>query len=93
MDDPSDRLANREFRQLMRRRSLWRWGLSALVIVSYLVYSVAGVYLADVYSKPFFGSALPWGLALGYLIIFASIALSILYVRVANRLESDEDSS
>ncbi len=92
MDDPSDRLENQGFQRLMRRRNRWRWGLSALLIIAYLVYGVAGIYIADVYAKPFFGWALPWGLALGYLIIFASIALSILYVRVANRLEADEDS-
>ena len=92
MDDQDDRLANGEFQALMRQRNRWRWGLSALLVIAYLVYGVAGVYIGDVYAKPFFGWALPWGLALGYLIIFASIALSILYVRVANRLESDEDS-
>ena len=92
MDDPDDRLESREFQNLMQRRSRWRWGLSALLVVAYLVYGVAGVYLSDVYARPFLGWALPWGLALGYLIIFASIALSILYVRVANRLESDEDT-
>lgn len=93
MDDPKDRLEDPEFQRLMRRRSRWRWGLSALVITAYLIYGIAGIYLADTYGQPFFGGSLPWGLALGYLVIFGSIVLSILYVRVANRLESpDEDA-
>ena len=36
---------------------------------------------------PFAGSAVPWGIVLGYLIIAMSIVLSVLYIRVVNKLK------
>ncbi len=40
---------------------------------------------------PFAGSSLPWGIVLGYFIIASSIALSLIYVRVINKLKSFGD--
>ena len=79
-DDP-------EFQKLLRSRSRWRWGFSGGLVGSYLMYVLAGIYIPDVYALPFLGSSVPWGLVLGYLIIAASIAMSIIYVRVVNKLK------
>ena len=74
------------FRRLLVRRSRWRWGLSGGLIGAYLAYGLAGVYFADAFGRPFFGSSMPWGIALGYLIIALSVGLSMLYIRVVGRL-------
>ncbi|MEM7502800.1 MAG: DUF485 domain-containing protein [Pseudomonadota bacterium] len=81
--------------RLLQRRSRWRWSLSTVLIGAYLGYGVGGVYFPDAYAKPIMGTSLPSGLAFGYVIIFVSIILSALYVRVANRLEAEsvEESS
>ena len=42
------------------------------------------------YAAPFMGIALPWGMAVGLVIIALSIVLSIAYVRIVNRLEAEE---
>ncbi len=70
-------------------RSRWRWSLSTILIGAYLGYGVGGVYFPDAYARPFMGTSLPSGLAFGYSIIFVSIILSAVYVRVANRLEAE----
>ncbi|MGI9262219.1 MAG: DUF485 domain-containing protein [Woeseiaceae bacterium] len=80
-DDPA-------FRQLLATRSRIRWGFSILVIGAYLGYGVAGLYFSAGYATPFFGSAMPWGLVMGFGIIALSVALSIIYVRVVGRLEA-----
>lgn len=83
LDDPA-------FRRLLRQRNRWRWGLSGLLIGIYLVYGVLGVYLPEAYAAPLGNSALPRGLVAGLSIILLTIVLSMVYLRVVNRLESDE---
>jgi len=80
-DDPA-------FRQLLATRSRIRWGFSALVIGAYLGYGVAGLYFSEGFATPFMGSAMPWGLVMGFGIIALSVALSIFYVRIIGRLEA-----
>lgn len=80
-DDPA-------FRQLLATRSRIRWGFSILLIGVYLGYGVAGLYFSKSYATPFMGSAMPWGLAMGFSIIALSVALSIIYIRTINRLEA-----
>lgn len=75
-----------DFQKLLLLRSRWRWGLSGLLVGAYLLYAVGGIYFADAYATPVMGSSIPWGIGIGYLIMAASIALSIAYVRVINRL-------
>lgn len=83
LDDPA-------FRRLLRQRNRWRWGLSGLLIGIYLVYGVLGVYLPEAYAAPLGNSSLPSGLVAGLSIILLTIVLSMIYVRIANRLESSE---
>ena len=91
MTDEADILHDPEFQKLLKIRSRWRWGLSGGLVGGYLVYIVAGIYIPDAYAMPFAGSSLPWGIVLGYFIIASSIALSLIYVRVINKLKSFGD--
>ncbi len=89
MADEARLLKDPEFRKFMRQRSRWRWGLSGFLILTYLVYAIAGIYFAEAYSTPVFGTSIPIGMAVGDLIIALSIALSLVYIRIVNRLEDD----
>ncbi len=91
MKDESELIRDPEFQKLLKIRSRWRWGLSSGLVGAYLVYIVAGIYIPDAYAMPFAGSSLPWGIVLGYFIIASSIALSLIYVRVINKLKSFGD--
>jgi len=73
-------------KRMLALRSRWRWGLSGGLIGAYLAYGLAGIYFADAFGHPFFGSSMPWGLVLGYIIIALSVGLSMLYIRVVGRL-------
>ena len=89
MSDAAERLADPAFRALLKTRSRWRWGLSVGLVGCYLVYVLGGIYFPGVYAKLLGESSIPLGLALGYLLIAASVILSIGYVRVVNRLTGD----
>ena len=86
MGNEADLLRDPEFRKMLALRSRWRWGLSGSLIGIYLAYCLAGIYFADAFARPFPGSSIPWGIALGYLIIALSVGLSMLYIRVVGRL-------
>ena len=78
-DDPA-------FQRLLRRRSRLRWTFSGLLIGAYLLWGVVGVYADEFYAAPLPGSAIPVGVALAFAIIVASIAMSVIYVRLVNRM-------
>ncbi len=86
MTDEAEIFRNPEFQQLLKRRSQWRWGLSGGLIGVYLAYCLAGIYFADAFARPVLGSSIPWGIALGYLIIALAVFLSILYIRIVGLL-------
>ena len=86
MGNEPEILRDPEFQKLLAQRSRWRWGLSGSLIGIYFAYCIAGVYLADVFGRPFMGSSITWGIVLGYLIIALGIVLAILYIRVVGRL-------
>jgi uncharacterized membrane protein (DUF485 family) len=88
MSEAADILRDPKFQKLLQHRSRWRWGFSIGLVGSYLIYIVAGIYIPDTYAVPFVGSSVPWGVVLGYLLIALSIVLSVIYVRVINKLES-----
>ena len=90
MGDEAELLADPAFQRLLSRRSRWRWGLSIALIGLYLTWAIAGIYVPEAYGTPLPGSTLPWGMAIGILIIVLSIVSSIVYVRVINRIESEE---
>ena len=90
MQNDSDLVTDSRFRSLLSRRARWRWGMSGTLIGAYLVWGVAGLYFPNAYATPVPGSAVPWGMAVGILIIVASIIGSIVYVKIVNRIEAEE---
>jgi len=86
MADQADILRDPAFQLLLKRRSQWRWGLSGGLIGIYLAYCLTGVYFPAVLARPVLGSSIPWGIALGYLIIALSVFLSMLYIRIVGRM-------
>jgi uncharacterized membrane protein (DUF485 family) len=80
-------LDNPAFRKLLAQRSRLRWVLSGILLTAYFLYAVGGLYFPQAYAARFMGSSVPWGIVAGYLIIAVSIAMSIVYVRMVNRLE------
>ncbi len=82
----SELLSDPDFRRLMRRRSRLRWGLSALLVGSYLAYGMAGIYAGELLAAPFLGTAVTWSVVIGYAIIFLGIGSSIYYVWQVNRI-------
>jgi uncharacterized membrane protein (DUF485 family) len=93
MTDYRKTLSDPGFQRLLARRSRLRWGFSAILIGTYLLWGVLGVYFGDSYAAPFFGIAMPTGLALGFMIIGLSMLLSAIYVRLVNRIEADSARS
>ncbi len=90
MGDEAELLNDPSFQEFLARRSRWRWWFSGSMIGAYLVWAVGGIYFAEAYAAPVMKSALPWGIATGLLIIVVSIVLSIVYIRLVNRLEAEE---
>ena len=88
MGNDAELLGDPRFQRLLARRSRWRWGLSGFLIGAYLLYGVLGIYVPEFYASRFPGSAMPTGMAIGIFIIILSIVLSMLYVRVVNRIEA-----
>jgi uncharacterized membrane protein (DUF485 family) len=84
--DDRSKLQDPAFRRLLAARSRWRWGLSISLVGSYLLYVLAGLYVPALYAAPFAGTAIPWGVVLGYLIILMSIVMSVVYVRAVGKL-------
>ncbi len=89
MADEARLLEDPEFQKFLRQKSRWRWGLSGILILTYIVYAIAGIYFGEAYAKPVFGTSIPFGMAVGDLIIAFSIVLSLVYVRIVNRLEDE----
>ena len=76
------------FRTLLRKRSQLRWSFSGALISAYLCYGIVGLQLPDSFAGSFLGTSVPWGMALGFILIGASVLMSLIYVRAINRLEA-----
>lgn len=74
------------FRRLLAVRSRLRWILTGVLIAAYVTWALAGIYASDALAAKFMGSTISWGIVVGYFIIAMSIVLSLIYVRVVNRL-------
>lgn len=93
MGDESNFVDDPGLQRLLARRHRWRWTLSGLLIGAYFVWAIGGIYLAEAYALPLPGTAIPRGIAVGLLIIIMSIILSIVYVRIVDRIEAAEISA
>ena len=72
MSDAAETLRDPKFRHLLKRRSRLRWGLSISLVGGYLAFILAGLFVPETYARPFFGTSIPWGVALGDFIIRSS---------------------
>lgn len=79
------------FQAMLKKRSRLRWSFSISLIGAYIGYGIIGLQIPDAYATSFPGSSLPWGMALGFILIGASVVMSVVYVRIINRLEADND--
>ena len=86
MDNEAEILRDPEFQKMLSQRRRWRWGLSGGLIGIYFAYCLAGIYFTEAFARPALGSSITWSIALGYLIIFMAIVLSMLYIRIVSRL-------
>ncbi|MDH3439495.1 MAG: DUF485 domain-containing protein [Gammaproteobacteria bacterium] len=86
MSNGAERLNDPDLQQIIRRRSLLRWSFSGVILGVYLLWGICGVYFADFYAAPFFGNTLPTGLAIGFMIIALAMIMSIVYVRLTNKV-------
>ncbi len=91
MSDAASIYNDPEFQIMLKKRSRLRWGFSISLIGAYVGYGIMGLQIPDAYATSFFGSSVPWGMAMGFMLIGASVVMSVLYVRIINRLEADSD--
>ena len=77
---------SKKFQDLLAKRSRLRWGLTAFLVTAYVGYGLAGVWFSDALSRPFFGTALSWIMAIAYIIMFLSVVTSLYYVRAIGKL-------
>ena len=83
-DDPA-------FQRMLKRRGRLRWTFSGVLIGSYLLWGVLGVYQSGFYAAPLPGTSMPKGVAMAFAIILASIVLAVIYVRIVNRMQVDAE--
>lgn len=60
--------------------------MSGLLVTAYLGYGLVGLYAPSVLARPVGGSAVPWGVVIGYAIVALGMACSIFYVWQVNRI-------
>ncbi|MBT8079932.1 MAG: DUF485 domain-containing protein [Gammaproteobacteria bacterium] len=77
-----------EFKRLLKRRSRLRWGFTALLVVSYVLYGLAGVWFPEAMARPFMGSAMSWIMAIAYSIMALAVVTALWYVRIIGKLHN-----
>ncbi len=92
MADEQKMLRDPEFQKLLGRRSRLRWGLTGLLVVAYLAYSMAGIYASDLVGARFMGSSISWWIIIGASLIALAIVLSLVYIRLITKLYSSQSS-
>ncbi|TKD52367.1 DUF485 domain-containing protein [Sphingomonas baiyangensis] len=71
---------------LVRRRSRFTWGLSAVMLVGYFGFILAVAFAKPLLARPIAaGGVTSWGIAIGFGVILLAIVLTGIYVRRANR--------
>jgi len=76
------------FQTLLSKRSRLRWSFSGSLILAYLSYGIVGLQIPETFAGSFLGTAVPWGMALGFFLIGASVVMSLIYVRTINQFEA-----
>lgn len=70
----------------MKIRSRLRWGLTALLVIAYMLYGLSGVWYPETMSQKVPGTAMSWIMAVAYSIMFLAIITSLYYVRIVGRM-------
>ncbi len=76
------------FQTLLTKRSRLRWSFSGMLILAYFGYGIVGLQIPDAFAESYLGTAVPWGMAFGFILIGASVVMSLIYVRAINQLEA-----
>lgn len=87
-DEPADRqvqavLNNPKFQELVRKKRLLSWSLSALMLIIYIGFILLVAYAPDFLHSSFSG-VITWGIPLGVGVIVAAFVLSAVYSVIAN---------
>lgn len=77
--------AHPTYRRLVRRRRRLAWTLTAIMCVAYFGYVLLIAFDKALLARPIGGGAMTLGIPIGFGLIILGIALTALYVRVANR--------
>lgn len=77
--------AHPAYRQLVRRRRRLAWTLTAIMGAAYFGYILLIAFDKALLATPLAGGAATIGIPIGFGLILLGIALTAIYVRVANR--------
>jgi len=76
---------NPKYLQLVHRRNVLGWTLSAIVLAMYIIFNLMVAYTPDIITAPIAAdSVIPIGMLMGVGIIVVSCVLTGVYVYVAN---------
>ncbi|MGZ8361807.1 MAG: DUF485 domain-containing protein [Allosphingosinicella sp.] len=77
--------AHPAYRQLVRRRRRLAWTLTAIMCAAYFGYILLIAFDKALLATPIAGGATTIGIPIGFGLILLGIALTAIYVRIANR--------
>ena len=77
--------AHPTYRRLVRRRRRLAWTLTAIMCTAYFGYVLLIAFDKALLARPIGGGAMTLGIPIGFGLILLGIALTGLYVRIANR--------
>jgi uncharacterized membrane protein (DUF485 family) len=76
--------AHPTYRRLVRRRRRLAWTLTAIMCIAYFGYVLLIAFDKPLLARPIGGGAMTVGIPIGFGLILLGIALTGLYVRIAN---------
>lgn len=89
-EDLVERLkANRQYRELVRRRSRLGWFLTAIMLVVYYGYVLLIAFDKELLATRVSNGVMTWGMPIGLFVIVFTVVITGLYVRHANSVYDD----
>ena len=77
--------AHPAYRELVRRRTRLGWTLAAIVLVSFIGFSLVIAFDKELLAAPIGDGVMSVGIPVGFALIVLTLALTAIYVRHANR--------
>lgn len=78
-------LDNKDFHKLVTVRRRISWSFLSVLLSLYLVFGLMSVYMPDILAAPVFsGGVVPVGIVMGYMILFLTFTITLIYVWLAN---------